>query len=29
MAGTLDVLQRGYTGIEIRDDVLYLHPCLP
>jgi trehalose/maltose hydrolase-like predicted phosphorylase len=23
------VLQRCYTGIEIRDDVLYLHPCLP
>ncbi|MDH3601120.1 MAG: hypothetical protein OEU26_15985, partial [Candidatus Tectomicrobia bacterium] len=29
MAGTIDVLQRGYTGIEIRGDVLYLHPCLP
>jgi alpha,alpha-trehalase len=29
MAGTIDVLQRGYTGIEIRGDILYLHPCLP
>jgi alpha,alpha-trehalase len=29
MAGTVDVLQRCYTGIEIRGDVLYLRPCLP
>ena len=29
MAGTVDLLQRCYTGIEVRDDVLYLHPCLP
>ncbi len=29
MAGTVDVLQRCYTGIEIRSEVLYLHPCLP
>ncbi len=29
MAGTVDVLQRCYTGIEIRGEVLYLHPCLP
>ena len=29
MAGTVDVLQRCYTGIEIRDDVLWLNPYLP
>jgi alpha,alpha-trehalase len=29
MAGTVDLLQRCYTGIEVRDDVLYLHPRLP
>jgi alpha,alpha-trehalase len=29
MAGTVDVLQRCYTGIEIRGEVLYLHPRLP
>jgi alpha,alpha-trehalase len=29
MAGTVDVLQRGYTGIEIRGHVLYLNPHLP
>ena len=29
MAGTVDLLQRGHTGIEIRGDVLYLNPCLP
>ena len=29
MAGSVDVLQRCYTGIEIRGEVLYLHPCLP
>ena len=29
MAGAVDVLQRCYTGLEVRDEVLYLHPCLP
>ena len=29
MAGTIDLLQRCYTGIELRDDVLRLHPVLP
>jgi alpha,alpha-trehalase len=29
MAGTLDVLQRCYTGIELRGDVLWLDPRLP
>lgn len=29
MAGTVDLLQRGYTGIETRGDMLHLNPCLP
>jgi len=29
MAGTVDLIQRCYTGIETRDDVLWLNPCLP
>ncbi len=29
MAGTLDLLQRCYSGLEIRDDVLWLNPKLP
>jgi alpha,alpha-trehalase len=29
MAGTVDQLQRGYTGIEVRQDVLWFNPCLP
>lgn len=29
MAGTVDVVQRGYTGIEMHDDILYLNPRLP
>jgi trehalose/maltose hydrolase-like predicted phosphorylase len=29
MAGTIDLLQRGFTGLETRDDVLWLDPCLP
>ncbi|MFO7828719.1 MAG: glycosyl hydrolase family 65 protein [Bacteroidales bacterium] len=29
MAGTIDIIQRCYTGLEIRDDVLWLNPCLP
>ena len=29
MAGTLDLVQRGYTGISIRDGVLWFNPALP
>jgi alpha,alpha-trehalase len=29
MAGTLDLLQRCYTGLEVREDVLRLNPQLP
>ncbi|RJQ71919.1 MAG: trehalose-phosphatase [Desulfobacteraceae bacterium] len=29
MAGTVDLLQRGYTGIVTREDVLWFNPCLP
>jgi alpha,alpha-trehalase len=29
MASTVDLVQRGYTGIETRGDVLHLNPCLP
>ncbi|MFT2007846.1 glycoside hydrolase family 65 protein [Pontibacter sp. 13R65] len=29
MAGTVDLLQRGYIGLDIRDDVLWLSPALP
>jgi alpha,alpha-trehalase len=29
MAGTLDILKRGYMGIEPRGDILYLNPSLP
>jgi trehalose/maltose hydrolase-like predicted phosphorylase len=29
MAGTIDLLQRCYTGLELRDDVLRLEPRLP
>ena len=29
MAGTIDIIQRCYTGLEIRDDVIWLNPCLP
>jgi len=29
MAGTVDIIQRGYTDIEPRDDVLYFNPALP
>ena len=29
MAGTVDLIQRCYTGLEIRDDVLWLSPRLP
>ena len=29
MAGTIDIMQRCYTGLEARDDILYLNPLLP
>jgi alpha,alpha-trehalase len=29
MAGTVDLVQRCYTGIETRGDVLWLNPRLP
>jgi trehalose/maltose hydrolase-like predicted phosphorylase len=29
MAGTVDLIQRAHTGIEMRDGVLWLNPCLP
>ncbi len=29
MAGTVDLAQRCYTGLETRDDVLWLNPSLP
>ncbi|MFZ0788555.1 MAG: glycosyl hydrolase family 65 protein [Chromatiaceae bacterium] len=29
MAGTLDLIQRGYTGIEVRDQRLWVNPRLP
>ena len=29
MVGTLDLLQRCYTGLEVREEVLWLNPQLP
>lgn len=29
MAGTVDLVQRGQTAIEFRDDALWINPCLP
>jgi trehalose/maltose hydrolase-like predicted phosphorylase len=29
MAGTVDLLQRGYSGLEPRGDVLWFNPALP
>lgn len=29
MAGTVDIMQRCYTGLEARDDTFYLNPSLP
>lgn len=29
MAGTVDLIQLGHTGLEIRDDLFRLNPCLP
>jgi trehalose/maltose hydrolase-like predicted phosphorylase len=29
MAGTADILQRAYTGLETREDILWFNPVLP
>jgi alpha,alpha-trehalase len=29
MAGTVDLITRGYTGIELRDEILWFNPSLP
>nr|HPQ60753.1 glycosyl hydrolase family 65 protein [Syntrophales bacterium] len=29
MAGSINIIQEGYTGIEPRGDVLWFNPCLP
>jgi len=29
MAGTVDILQRCYTGLEFHDDILFLNPHIP
>jgi len=29
MVGSLDLLQRGYAGVETRDEVLRIHPVIP
>ncbi|HDQ46221.1 MAG TPA: glycoside hydrolase family 65 protein [bacterium] len=29
MAGTVDILQRCYTGLEFHDDIVYLNPSIP
>ena len=29
MAGTVDILQRCYTGLELHDDILFLNPRVP
>lgn len=29
MAGTVDLVQRGHTGLETRSGILYVNPCLP
>lgn len=29
MAGTIDMLQRCYTGLEVEDNVVWFNPCLP
>jgi trehalose/maltose hydrolase-like predicted phosphorylase len=29
MAGTVDLVQRGFTGIETREDTLVLDPVIP
>jgi trehalose/maltose hydrolase-like predicted phosphorylase len=29
MAGTVDILQRCYTGLEFHDDTLFVNPSIP
>jgi alpha,alpha-trehalase len=29
MAGTVDLVQRGFSGLEMRDETLFFNPCLP
>ena len=29
MAGTVDLVQRGYSGLVMREGILWLNPCLP
>jgi alpha,alpha-trehalase len=29
MAGTVDLVQRGYSGLEVREDVLWFNPAIP
>lgn len=29
MAGTVDIIQRCHAGLEVRDGILWLNPCLP
>jgi alpha,alpha-trehalase len=29
MAGTVDILQRCYTGLEFHDDILFVNPSIP
>lgn len=29
MSGVVDLITRGYTGLEVRDKVLHFNPCLP
>ena len=29
MAGTVDLVLRGYAGLAVHDDTLWLDPCLP
>ena len=29
MAGTVDIIQRCYTGLEVRNDILFINPALP
>lgn len=29
MAGTVDIIQRAYTGLEMREGILRFNPCLP
>lgn len=29
MAGTVDMIQRCYTGLEVRENILYINPLLP